>query len=470
MNFAKILLYSIGPISAALIGLVTVPLLAWVVPQEDIGRFSLYNIIISFSLIACSLGLDQSFVRYFHEADNKTILLFLCFLPGFLMLWVIAGILLCFKDYINSNILTLDKSFPLEIIILGIISAFIYRYATLLIRMQNKALTYSISQILPKLIFLSCLLIALYVQYDIDIEFLIHSDVIALCISALIFVMLTGHYWRIQRPVEWSSKDLGNLVSYGMPLVLSGLAYWGLTAQDKLFLTKFSSLEELGLYSVAMSFAGAAMILKTLFQALWAPTVFSWVHDNKKVEQVDTVTLVMVFLVTVVFCIVGMGADVITFLIPNSYESISSLVIACVGFPLFFTLSEASGIGINIVKKSTLNLYVSVFTLLINGVLNYLLIPQFGAKGAAAATIISFWFYFVLRTLYSWFYWRKFALLKLFLFPTLCLTLSIFHLFSSYEKNNLLIILWVTLFLITWLCFSSSRAAVLEFMLAKGNK
>ena len=470
MKFSQILLFSIGPIFAAVIGLILVPLLTWIVPQDDIGRFALYNIIVSFCLIASSLGLDQSFVRDFHESNNKKSLLALCFFPGFLMLLLILGGLLYLEKYVGSAVLTFNSTFRFEIIIFGIAIAFIYRYTTLLLRMENKGLAYSISQFFPRLILLLSLLIALFLQHEVDIYFLIISNVLSLSISTFIFILLTGHYWRKLEMAEWSVKYLGALLSYGAPLVFSGLAYWGLTAQDKLFLTKLSSLEELGLYSVAMSFAGIAMILKTLFQTLWAPAVFSWIHDDENLKKIDEISLIMVFLVTICFCVVGLGSDLIPFLVPNSYASVSSLVIACVGFPLFFALSEASGIGINIVKKSSLNLYLSIFTLLINGLLNYSLIPSFGAKGAAAATIISFWIYFMLRTLASWFYWRKFPLFKICFFPGLCLVFSICHLFSSYSEKSYVMILWLALFFGAWFSFANLRAKLLEFILEKSNR
>ena len=44
----KILGYAIGPIGSALLGLITLPLLTWYYPVEDIGRISMLQVVASF--------------------------------------------------------------------------------------------------------------------------------------------------------------------------------------------------------------------------------------------------------------------------------------------------------------------------------------------------------------------------------------------------------------------------------------
>lgn len=67
-----------------------------------------------------------------------------------------------------------------------------------------------------------------------------------------------------------SSKNLENekmrqMIHYSMPLIGSGLAFWGLTTLDKVLLRSLSGFEELGIYALAVSFAAAGLILQSIF-------------------------------------------------------------------------------------------------------------------------------------------------------------------------------------------------------------
>ncbi|MFW6768505.1 hypothetical protein ACODTQ_18880, partial [Acinetobacter pittii] len=59
----KIMRYSVGPLGAALISLITIPLIAWLYNVADVAKFSIFqSVIILYSLVLC-LGLDQAFIR-----------------------------------------------------------------------------------------------------------------------------------------------------------------------------------------------------------------------------------------------------------------------------------------------------------------------------------------------------------------------------------------------------------------------
>jgi O-antigen/teichoic acid export membrane protein len=53
---------------------------------------------------------------------------------------------------------------------------------------------------------------------------------------------------------------------------------------------------------------------------------------------------------------------------------------------------------------------------------NYLLVPQYGADGAAIATAISFWVFLVLRTELAILAWRPLPRLKIYGWTLACLT------------------------------------------------
>ncbi|WP_337121408.1 polysaccharide biosynthesis C-terminal domain-containing protein, partial [Staphylococcus aureus] len=108
----------------------------------------------------------------------------------------------------------------------------------------------------------------------------------------------------------------------------------------------------------------------------------------------------------------------------KSYGTVQYLLSICILAPLLYTLSEVTGVGIQIVKKTKLSMYASIFALIINAMGNYFLIPILGAAGAAVSTAVSFLVFFILRTEFSNKVWRKRGYGKVYLVLFFLLTLT----------------------------------------------
>ena len=91
-----------------------------------------------------------------------------------------------------------------------------------------------------------------------------------------------------------------------MPLILGGLAFLGLTATDKVLLKELSDFEQLGLYSVAVSFAAAATIFQRIFSTIWAPTIYKWAAANEGLDKIYKVIRYILLVVIVLFCLAGL--------------------------------------------------------------------------------------------------------------------------------------------------------------------
>ena len=461
--------FAIGPLGVAALGMLTLPILTWIFPQEDIGRISLLHVVISFTVLFCSLGLDQSYVRDYHESDNKPGLLNTVVIPSTLLL----VLLFACTVFVPSSLAELIFDFRGEgvdvMLFLCLLTSFFSRYLSLVVRMQERGLAFSISQILPKLVFL--LIIACYLISPITLDFfyLMLAQTISFLLTFLILAFITREEWIVSLRQRFNHDEFKSAIVFGFPLVFSGVAFWGLTAVDRFFIIEYSSYIELGLYSVAVSFAGAAMILKTIFSILWAPTVYKWLADGEDMGKVDNVTELLLFIVAVSFCLFGLGSWLVSYILPSEYANVEYLVVASVGFPLFYTLAETSGIGISVVKKSLYNLYTSLIALIINVALNLVLIPNYGASGAAAATIVSFWVFLFFRTLFSRILWREFPVMKLYTVTFFCMILSIFHLFIAEELEIYIYLSWLIFLFIILFNFRRSLVEIINKVKQLGN-
>ena len=107
MNAKKILGYALGPIGSAAFGLLSLPLISWYFPAEDIGRIVLLQTIAGLSILLLGLGLDQSYIRDYYAVKDKAALFKSVFLsPLILTVAVVVLVLLINASWPSESFLT----------------------------------------------------------------------------------------------------------------------------------------------------------------------------------------------------------------------------------------------------------------------------------------------------------------------------------------------------------------------------
>jgi len=120
-------------------------------------------------------------------------------------------------------------------------------------------------------------------------------------------------------------------------------------------------------------------------------------------------------------------------------------------------------VGIGISRRSSFSMLAALIAFAINLVGNWLLIPRFGAAGAAVSTCISFWVFFVLRTEFSIFLWRRIPRLQLYVYSGLVVVgASVFTLFGS-EFYMLMQFFWCVLLFAMMFSLRRELRAALNF-------
>lgn len=406
MTPRKIGSFAIGPIGSAILALITLPIITWFFSQEDIGRMAMLQVAIGFSTLLFSLGMDQAYVREFHEVNDKPGLLKRAFLPGFFLLLMALLVLLSFGGALADWLFELPEWHLSLLVAIVLLAEFISRFLSLVLRMNEQGMLFSMCQLLSKLVLLVVIGSYIMLNADKNLTNLLLANTAAFFIVCTVFMLTTSKEWIAGITAPFDIEHFKNMLRYGLPLILGGVAYWGLTAIDKVFLRTFASYEELGLYAVAVGFAGAAIIIQSIFSTVWAPTVYKWASKGEGLEKVHKVSRYILFLVVVVFCFAGLLSWVITLFLPDKYAAVQWILVACLGAPLLYTLSETTVVGIGISRRSSFAMLAAVLAFIANLIGNWLLIPHFGAAGAAVSTCISFWILFILRTEFSIYLWK----------------------------------------------------------------
>ncbi|VEI18121.1 Polysaccharide biosynthesis protein [Serratia plymuthica] len=379
------------------------------------------NIAISFSTLLYSLGLDQAYVRQYHEEDSKDELLKICISPGLILLF--SSFLILYFTPLSLSFALFDKDDSIVSLISAFIllACFISRFLSLVLRMQENGLAYSFSQLFPKL--MTLLVIGYFFFFYINHNFiqLILANAVGYLAVLIILLWSTYRDWIPAVKSKFDYKKMLEMMFFGFPLILGGLAFWGITAMDRVFLRSYSTFEQLAVFSVAVSFASAASIIQSVFSTVWAPMVYKIASDKDKgVSLVRKASKYMLVLVVGMFCLGGLFSWVVDLLLPNEYKNVKYIIVACLGLPLLYTLSETTVVGIGISRKTIYSMLASLLALIVNLIANYFMVPKFGASGAAVSTCFTFWIFLILRTEFSIISWNKIPRIEMYIFTGMC--------------------------------------------------
>ncbi|MEL4386695.1 lipopolysaccharide biosynthesis protein [Shewanella xiamenensis] len=453
MTPKKILHFAIGPIGGALLGLVSLPIIAWVFSQEDVGKIALLHVTLSFATLFFTLGLDQGYVREFHESKNKPLLLKTAALPGLIILLIVLAVCLAFGPWLAELVFSLESVSISWLLALALLASLLSRFLSLVLRMNERGFAFSMSQLLPKAFVLIIILAYLFFDIAKTFEYLLLANVLAIVFACLIFAWNTHSEWRLSINQRIDFQQLGQLLHFGLPLIVGGVAFWGLTSLDRILLSRWSSYNELAVYSISVSFAAIATIFQSVFSTVWAPTVYKWASKDEGHDKVIMVSRYVLLLVILLFSAAGLLSWVVPYLLPAEYVQVQWILVACLAYPLFYTLSETTVVGIGIARKSAYAMFACMLALLVNVICNYFLIPIYGASGAASSTALAFWAFLVFRTEFSIRVWKPLPRTSLYSFTLLSIVGAVSGALEQERLGSYIYLYWFSLLLGCCWCF-----------------
>ncbi|WP_088809668.1 MULTISPECIES: lipopolysaccharide biosynthesis protein [Listeria] len=426
--------FSIGSLGAALLNLILIPITTYFLTPAEYGKTSMFLLAQTLLIYVIYLGFDQAFTREFHSYAQKTRLLIQSMMtPLFTSCILIAG--MCLFASTISEWLFADSNYEVAVYLLAfsIILLIFERFILLFARMENRAITFSIYCIGIKLAILVGTITALLL-FEPTFITVVYGMLIGQMIGDFILILFNLPLFKTfrQKPDKALIK---HLAKFGLPVAIGTFLYSLFLIIDKLFLRYFSSFDELGIYTAAFKIASALMVLQVSFGNFWIPTAYEWYEQKKPVIYYKRVSDTVMFGVAFFFLAMLFFKDWIVVILSPAYSEAQYIFPFLCFYPLMMTVSETTNLGIVFLKKSVLNIYVSIIALVISVALNIALVPVYGAIGAAIATGTAFISYFLARTFFSMRIWEGFSVTRHIIVTGLLYGLS---LYSVIFKDTLL--------------------------------
>jgi O-antigen/teichoic acid export membrane protein len=191
------------------------------------------------------------------------------------------------------------------------------------------------------------------------------------------------HNGRLSVPV------LRSLVALGLPYIPTGLALMVLGFSGRFLLEHFHSLTEVGLFSIATSFAAGLGLITGAFQMAVGPYALSIQHQpNARQTYADILTFVLVGGVGLAVVASVFAREVLLLLATPAYLGAAVAVPFLAANTIVASISSIAMLGCWIGKRTGGLAWAAVAGGIVNVAAGFLLAPRFGVAGVSAAVVL----------------------------------------------------------------------------------
>ncbi len=383
-------IYGVGQVSGRAVNLLLVPVLTRALLKQQYGVADLVAGYSASMLLLLVFGMDGALARFFYQQPDRaarvrmtstsfafrivtgaSVALVLASLAG-----PLAGGLLgnpVYAKYLRLGALTL----PFTLVTL---------WCNDLLRVTFqpwKFVALNVSQ----LVLVGGLTLAFVLGRGLGVAGVLYGKLAGDALAAGLGLVLCRHHIR----PRFDAGILRPMLRYGLPLVPVAAAYGLIGSIDRWALQRFASLDEVGTYALALKFFAVVTMAVSAFQLAFMPIAFARAQDPEAPRLYARVLGLYVAVATAVALACGLAAPLgIRLLATREYAEAARpalwLAFAAVAQGAYYV----SALGINL---SLQNAWLAVSTggaAIVAAIANLLLVPRFGAEGAAAATFAAY--------------------------------------------------------------------------------
>ncbi|EJQ16997.1 hypothetical protein IE3_00315 [Bacillus cereus BAG3X2-1] len=403
-----LLKFAIGPLGAAVINFLTIPITTWLVSPEEFGKATMFTLIQSLTLSFILLGMDSAYAREYNDHQNKHKVLFNAMVFPLILAFMISFTSLLFIDQISNMLFGINSSVIVYIYSLWVPFVAVEILLLLNIRMKEKGFVYSIFNICLRLsiMVLTIVFLSLWSRSYLSI-------ILATVLGQIIVDIVLIIYCRkdlIFKKEYLDIKLIKKMLKFGLPWIPAAMIGWVLNSSDRVFLERYTDYKQVGIYFSAMKIIGVLGIVQQIFISYWFPISYRWEKEGVEHKQFTIVSHSLMFVMALLFMGILLTKDLLITILSPEYSQAAIIVPFLLFFPIMNTVSSTTTLGIQFSRKTHYNIWISIIAAISNIILNFILVPNLGAIGASISTGISYIIFFWIRTLISRNLWYKFDL------------------------------------------------------------
>lgn len=385
-------IYALASLASPLVALLLTPFLTHHLSHSTYGALAVLNTVISLVAGVTELGLHSAFLRaytYDYETERDrayvlstvVILLSLTSIPIVIVGLIVAPQL----SVLLVNSISFSDSIRLAAFVILLQNLTIPGFWWL--RAENRAAFSSILSLLN-----------LFVTAAVTIVLVgaLHMDIVgaliatgagyAVVVVCTIPIILRRAGLRLRFDIAWQ------LLTLGVPHVINLVSGWVLQLSDRYLLGHLGSLSQAASYAVAYSIGGiASSIIIAPFSLAWWSVIYTIAKKNDAPRVFQLVfRWFSIVLLLATFGLSLLGISALDIFFPPAYHS-AALVIPIIAVSTVFNgIYLVVSLGLSLQRKTWLAAIFFTCSALLNVGINIILIPTYGAMGAAIATLVAY--------------------------------------------------------------------------------
>lgn len=364
---------------------------------EQFGLFSYAQSFVGLFAVIATLGLDGIVIRELVKDENRRDeLICTAFWLKFIGAIIVLLVLLIAIQFTSND------NYTNKLI-------FIIASATIL-QAVNVVDMYFQARILSRYVVFANI-ISLFISSVIKIILILNeASLIAFAWAALFdsFVVACGYIYFYFRHSSFDIKNLTfnkstaiSLLRDSWPLILSGIVITIYMKIDQVMIMEMMDAESVGQYAAAVRINEAwyfipMAITSSLFPAIVnAKKVSSELYYQRLQKMYD---FMVVFSIALTIPMFFLNSSIINILYGSQYNQSAGVLLILFCSTLSVSIGVSNGLWLLNENLQRINVINKTLGMLLNIILNLLLIPKFGIKGSAYATLISYFVtnYFIL--------------------------------------------------------------------------
>lgn len=389
--------YLISSVITKMMGFILLPIYTTHFSQEEVGVLSIYESIGRVVVVFISLYLDAAFTRYYFKVQSESqhsIAKFFSTHFWFLLFWglfVCLGIGFLFQPGgmglpLASNLVIpalLTSQFFAQLIMmltsLWAVNLYVQRLAVFNVSFSLLALLLTIYFVVVK---------------GQGWEYRLYVISIISCIQ-FIFVFVVV----IKKELLLLSFDFAIIkrsLKYSLPLVPNVIAGWIAMFSDRILLSHYGHLDDVGIYSVAAQLTLVLYIVNDSITRIQGPLAMSGMTDNMvnaKNKMSDFIHLYLSILIFIYILISSIIPLIVDLAFGNKYKEVS-IIFSILGW--VYILSGIYRVFTNVISYHNATWSISIGAIaqaIANVSANVMLIPYYGMYAAALSTLFSMFVY-----------------------------------------------------------------------------
>ena len=387
-------IYALASLASPLVSLVLAPFLTRHLSYEDYGALAVITTGIALTVGLTQLGLGSAFFRsynydYESRSDRLGVLSTVIILLTLVSLPIILAIILAAPQL--AIILLRDSSFT-DVVRLGALVVLLQNLSVpgfAWLRAENRAGFFTTLSIINLLVNLGTTLVMVGTLHMGIAGSLIGTGsgfaVVAICTLPLILLRAGIHpRFDIAR----------GLLSFGIPNASSFISTWVLQLSDRYLLSLFATLAQTAGYAVAYSLGGILnVVILVPFTLAWPSAVYTIAKRDDAPRIFRLVFLwYSIVLLFAAFALSLVSTITLDLFFPSTYRSAAAIIPIIALSTMFYGVYNIFAVGTAIRRKTWFAVFFTSSSALVNVGLNLVLIPLYGAMGAAISTLLAYAF------------------------------------------------------------------------------